>query len=161
MTKWGVGIAILLCSGAFGRISHHRSRRNEEQEEDLISVIVGMKDDDRPRLVSRIAERIRPGKLFKRISAMSMEVTLSELEVLRQDPDVLYVELDGIVLPDAEVMDYGQSLIQARSAAFHAANLTVPSSAACNNPKSFKIGVRLLSCPSTLFTCHAFPFADH
>jgi Peptidase inhibitor I9 len=142
MKKW-IGIFILLCGETFGRISHH-TRRNEE-EDDRISVIVGMKTDDRARLVSRIAERIiRPGKLFKRISAMSIEVTRSELESLRQDPDVLYVEEDGMVYPDAEAVDYGQTMIQAQSDVFNAAKLIVPSSAACNNPASFKVGVRIV-----------------
>jgi hypothetical protein len=141
MKKW-IGIFILLCGVTFGRISH-RTRRNEE-EEDLISVIVGMKTDNRARLVSRIAARIvRPGKLFKRISAMSIDVTRSELEALQQDPDVLYVEEDGMVYPDAEAIDYGQTMIRAQSDVFNAAKLIVPSSAACNNPESFKVGVRI------------------
>lgn len=152
--KW-VGF-FFLYDLTLARISH-RSRRNEE---DPISVIIGMKAEDRQRLVSKIADRLRPGRVFKRINAMSIDVTPSELEVLRQDPDVLYVEEDALVYPDAEAILYGQEMIQAQIDVLYGANLTVPLSAACNNPKSFKIGVRILPCRQT-FSHLRFALVDH
>lgn len=123
-----------------GRISHN-GRRNDEE---LISVIVGMSSSGRPKLLSRFAELLRPGKVFHRINAMSLDVTWSELETLKSDSDVLYVEEDAFVYPDAEALLYGQEMIQAQSPLLQSRNITVPSTAACNDPGSFKIGVRFV-----------------
>ena len=96
---------------AFGRITDNR-----RADEDQFHVLIGLKQE-RTTLFNRTApilsrlKRVRAR--FRRISAVSAVVTRSELEELRNDPDVSYVEEDPEVFPDAEAVLYGLEMVQA------------------------------------------------
>lgn len=131
----------------FGLVGSTRGRLNERRQEEAVSqeeefhVIIGLKGDDDglAGIVSSLSKLIRPR--FKRANALSAIVTKSELEALLNDSDILYVEEDVIVYPDSESKLYGLDMVQGESTLIPSNSAT--SSAACNDPNSFKIGVSL------------------
>lgn len=70
---------------------------------------------------------------------MAAVVTRSKLQELQDDPDIDYVELDGMAYElDAGYTElYGLEMVQAESPIIPKANI----SSACNDPSSMKIGI--------------------
>lgn len=120
----------LLCS-IHGRLSE--PRRDEEE----IHVFIEPKNEKGLGLISKLASLVRPR--FKRLNTVKAVVTRARLEELQNDPDILYVEEDGWAYEDGEAELYGLEMVQADSPLIPTAN--VASSAACNDPNSFKIGI--------------------
>jgi hypothetical protein len=99
------------------RISSLRSVVQLEQER--VPVIIGFAPDTdgvRDTIASRLSQFVR--RKFRRINAISALVTQSELDDLKQNSDVLYVEEDVMVYPDdddSEPTLYGLKMVQAFS----------------------------------------------
>lgn len=89
---------------------------------------------------------------FQKLQSISTVVTRQELQELQDDPKVLEMEEDVLVFPDFDTEDatlFSMPMIQAESQLFSksaAASTNVPRTAACNDPRSFKIGVRSPAC---------------
>jgi hypothetical protein len=108
---------------------------------ELYPVIIGVKDGSDgvlENIFSRLSSLVRPK--FKRINALSALLSREELDELKQDANVLYIEDDPMVYPDSgEASLYGLQMVQALAPIVSKQNITV--TAACNNPSSFKIGI--------------------
>jgi hypothetical protein len=121
----------------------HATRRQQNSNEDeYVPVIIGFnKDSDGilDDIITGLSQLIR--QRFKRIDAISAMVTRSELFDLQQNPNILYIEEDVMVYPDssAEATSYGLRMVQAFTPVIPYLNIS--SSAACNDPSSFKIGI--------------------
>jgi hypothetical protein len=114
-----------------------RLNTNRQEQEEEFHVIIGMKDEYGLGIVSRLSQLMRTR--FKRVNAVSAIVTQSQMDALMSDPGILYVEEDGVVYPDGEAVLYGLQMVQAYSSVVPTKNVT--STAACNDPASFKIAV--------------------
>jgi hypothetical protein len=117
-------------------------RRQVEVEEEYVPVIIGFANDNdeiRDNIVSRLSQFVK--RRFQRINAISALVTKAELLDLKQNPNVLYVDDDVLVYSDesgkSEPLLYGLEMVQAFNTAIPSFN----SSAACNDPNSFKVGI--------------------
>ena len=126
--------------------SNHLRRQLQPQgdrldEEELFPVIIGVNDGSDgvlENIFSRFSTFVRPK--FKRIHAISALVSRDELDELKQDPNILYIEEDPMVYPDStEASLYGLQMVQAYAPIPSKQNVTM--TAACNNPESFKIGI--------------------
>ena len=122
------------------RLHSLRGRKNQEE---FYPVIIGVHDGSDELLeniFSRLSTFVRPK--FKRINALSALVSQDELYELRQDPNIMYIEDDPMVYPDSgEATLYGLQMVQAFVPIPSKQNFTGTSTAACNNPNSFKIGI--------------------
>jgi hypothetical protein len=119
----------LLCSVH----SHLRETRRDQEE---VHVFIAPKNENGLGVISKAAKLIRPK--FKKVDTIKAIVTRAKLEELQNDPDILYVEEDGWVYEDGEADLYGLEMVQADSPLIPT---DIASSAACNDPNSFKIGV--------------------
>jgi 5S rRNA maturation endonuclease (ribonuclease M5) len=127
----------------FNNTVHQQLRLEEiELELEYYPVIIGVNNDNDgtiiQSMISRLAKVVR--RKFKRINAFSAVVTRSELNELKENPNILYIEEDTMVYPNSdEATLYGLQMVQAFAPIISKQNLT--STAACNDPKSFKIGI--------------------
>ena len=115
--------------------------RGRKDQEELVPVIIGVNDGSDgvlEKLFPRLSTLVR--QKFKRINAWSAFVSQDELNELKEDPNILYVEEDPMVYPDSdEAPLYGLQMVQAFASTVLKQNYNV--TAACNDPKSFKIGI--------------------
>jgi hypothetical protein len=116
---------------------HVNEHRQEQQVDEEVHVIIGMKNEHGLKIVSRLAKRIKTR--YKRVNAMSAVIPRSAYNALQNNANILYVEEDSIVYPNAEADLYGLDMVEAASPKIPTKNVT--STAACNDPNSFKIGV--------------------
>jgi hypothetical protein len=109
----------------------------QDNDDDDVHVIIGMKTDNAYPVVSNKAKRVSPP--LKRVSAVAAVVPRSKLQELQDDPDVDYVEVDGMAyeLDTGSTELYGLQMIQAESPLISTPNI----SSACNDPSSMKIGI--------------------
>lgn len=103
-----------------------------------VDVIIGVKNDLGAATVSQRAREFHTNKL-KKIGAISAKVNRSELAALYEDPDIEFVERDGIYYPDGEAVLYGLEMVQAMTPLIPKTTSNVSSS--CRDPNSFKIGI--------------------
>jgi len=103
-----------------------------------VKVIIGVKNDSGVASVSQHANEYHTTKL-KKIGAVSAKVKKSQLGALKDDPNIEFVETDGMYYPDGEAVLYGMEMIQAFTPAIPKILDSVSSS--CSDPGSFKIGI--------------------
>jgi hypothetical protein len=99
---------------ADGRLQSQSNGRGLEfdDDDDSVNVIVGYKN----RAAMPNFEVKRPlsnVKKFERTNAVAMQIPVSELDSLQNDPDVAYIEEDSIVHLFAEKISWGIPAIQA------------------------------------------------
>lgn len=130
-----------------GKVNSRRRRlrplRGRKNEEKLFPVIIGVNDGSDgvlENILSRLFTFARPK--FKRINALSALVSQDELDELKRDPNIAYIEDDPMVYPDSgEAALYGLQMVQAYAPFTGTSKQNLTVTAACNNPSSFKIGV--------------------
>jgi Peptidase inhibitor I9 len=140
-----------------------RQRRTEsDNEEETFPVLIGLRRaysrSSRLSVILRFSSRF-PHRRFKRINVVSGHVTQAERDRLSNHPDIVYIEDDAVVYPNyveeqvtsasststADALLYGVSMVQGDSMIIPSvaeSTATTGSTAACNDPNSFKIGVR-------------------
>ena len=146
-TQHTLSVLFSLIGSVHGRLNERRQSAEEE-----FHVIIGMKNESNGlKIVSKLSRLIRPR--FKRINAVSAVVSQWEWDQLKRNPNILYVQEDGMIYPNGEAMLYGLDMVQAASSLIPSNSAT--STAACNDPKSFKIGVSF-GATSQIDTCKLF-----
>jgi Peptidase inhibitor I9 len=139
-----------------------RRRTESDNEEETFPVLIGLRRaysrSSRLSVILRFSSRF-PHRRFKRINVVSGHVTQAERDRLSNHPDIVYIEDDAVVYPNyveeqvtsasststADALLYGVSMVQGDSAIIPSvaeSTATTGSTAACNDPNSFKIGVR-------------------
>lgn len=117
---------------------HRIAQRVEQQyDDDEVHVFIGVKTDTAYPVVLNKAKRVSPP--LKRVKAVAAVVSRSKLQELQDDPDVDYVEVDGMAyeLDTGSAELYGLKMVQAESSLIPKPNI----SSACNDPDSMKIGI--------------------
>jgi hypothetical protein len=146
-----------------------RARRRAESDngdnEQVFPVLIGLRRaysrSSRLSVILRFSSKF-PHRRFRRINVVSGSVTQAERDRLANHPDVVYIEDDALVYPSyvehqvtstsmtsttptADALLYGISMVQGDSTVIPStAESSTATSAACNNPNSFKIGVRTM-----------------
>jgi hypothetical protein len=83
-----------------------------DDDDNYVSVIVGYKS--RAAMANFDGRRVLSNvKQFKRMNAVAVQIPISELDSLQNDPDVAYVEEDTMVYLFAEEVSWGIPAIQA------------------------------------------------
>jgi serine protease len=108
-------------------------------EKDMCRVLVGFKNDNGRSVVKKTSSRWF--KELKNIKASSMFMPCASVEELRSNPDIDYVEEDGLVASDAETVPFGISMVLGDSSIIPAPKTRASASSACNDPNSFKVAI--------------------
>jgi hypothetical protein len=103
---------------ADGRLQSQSNGRGikVDDNDDAVNVIVGYKN--------RAAMPLSNVRQFERTNAVAMQIPISELDSLQDDPDVAYVEEDSIVHLFAEKIPWGIPAIQAHTTIIPRPNTT-------------------------------------
>lgn len=100
------GVCLLvLFRPADGRLTSHSNGRGLKFDDDSVDVIVGYKN--------RAAMPSSKSRHFERTNAVAMQIPVGELDTLKNDPNVAYVEEDTVVHLFAEKVPWGIPAIQA------------------------------------------------
>jgi hypothetical protein len=181
---WTVIALTLLASAAAAKQppasqSHLRRRRRTESDngdnEQVFPVLIGLRRaysrSSRLSVILRFSSKF-PHRRFRRINVVSGSVTQAERDRLANHPDVVYIEDDALVYPSyveqqvtststssttptADALLYGISMVQGDSTIIPSVTeSTAATSAACNDPNSFKIGVRTMYTATTALRHH-------
>lgn len=132
-----LGSIALLSVVSSRRLNEGSGRENNSNDEGL-HLIVRTRSNAVGDQLRNWSKSVRT---FKRIHSVSAVITKENLEELLLDPDVLHIEEDGLVFPDAEDATlYSMHMIQTDNVV-PKMNTSMSTSSACSDPDSFKIGV--------------------
>jgi hypothetical protein len=104
--------------------------------------IVGEDMLNKPFFAGLDLSKIRLRSRYRLSDSISATIKKSQIESMMKDnPNIEYIEIDPIVHPDGETLLYGMDMIQAGSLLSIPNTINNTFTSSCNDPNSFKIGV--------------------
>jgi hypothetical protein len=156
-------LSLLLLHSAAGALSDLMNRlrnrtegiTNNDNDDPDVSVFIGYKklagaskdenDPSKGSLFKRFdMTKIRLKLRYRLSDSVSAIVKLSQIDEIKADPNIQYVEIDPIVYPSGESLLYGLEMIQFDDFSIPAADIQKMTSS-CSDPNSFKIGVSIVT----------------
>jgi hypothetical protein len=137
-----LSLLLTLFGCANARLGDRPTVEDEREREHLnsdtfVQVLVGFKNNNGRSAAKRLSPKWT--KEMKNIRVASMLIPRASLNALRNNPNIAYVEEDGLMEPDGESVPPAITKSLGDSSVIPAVSSTATS--ACNDPNSFKVAI--------------------